>query len=368
MALPRQAPAQPRSASASVHPFKPMTNFDVRERVYHHAPQTIPSDVFNVLVFLSHFAKATGVCWPKNETIARYCRLDERRVRRAIKWLEDNRQLLVNRRPGRGKFSYYGIITGLDEAGVAGVARAMLATEQAHQKAPTPIDEKPTCDAPFSGENLPGEPPIDEKRGQEKGGMAEAELSVTTPDGEGIKNISGSRIHTTTPLPPTEPTPPAAQRAEQQRGGGGETATPIGRNRTAEQPAQAQQPSANAETVAALQAAGVRVYWRFAHLPAEVVKAAAAQVATARKADDRGALVANLLNAYTRGEWVPTEPEPAAPAVRVSDLPILLYQDISGTEKQRWQRRFASAEPAARPRILADFFAEYPDARAAAAV
>jgi hypothetical protein len=309
MALPRQAPAQPRSASASVHPFKPMTNFDVRERVYHHAPQTIPSDVFNVLVFLSHFAKATGVCWPKNETIARYCRLDERRVRRAIKWLEDNRQLLVNRRPGRGKFSYYGIITGLDETGVAGVARAMLATEQAHQKAPTPIDEKPTADTPFSSENLPDEPPIDEKRGQEKGGMAEAELSVTTPDGEGIKNISGSRIHTTTPLPPTEPTPPAASRAELQRGGGG-SATP-------QRPGTSASPPEGARYLVS-EDFGYYAVQTWGHLPVEVLRASVERHRA--KGKQNGAIVNAWRIVPPDQEAKPKPTTPAAPPVRPAAL------------------------------------------------
>jgi hypothetical protein len=337
MALPRQAPAQPRSASASVHPFKPMTNFDVRERVYHHAPQTIPSDVFNVLVFLSHFAKATGVCWPKNETIARYCRLDERRVRRAIKWLEDNRQLLVNRRPGRGKFSYYGIITGLDEAGVAGVARAMLATEQAHQKAPTPIDEKPTCDAPFSGENLPGEPPIDEKRGQEKGGMAEAELSVTTPDGEGIKNISGSRIHTTTPLPPTEPTPPAAQRAEQQRGGGGETATPSAGPGRAAAP-----PPAHPETIRYLSKLpnGERVSMAAGcgDVPLDVAQAAYQDAKRSPGVRSVAATTYAYLREWRAGNWAPPAAAPA-PVRAPEPEPVAV---LSAEERRRISAERAS--------------------------
>lgn len=130
------------------------------------------------------------------------------------------------------------------------------------------------------------------------------------PDGKSVTpKYRKERNITTTPLPPAEvaAAPPPTLDAEQQRGGGGASLRSTGPGRAAAQP------PVPPETRKALEAAGVRTAWRFASVPLDVARAAIAEVAAARKADDRGALIANLLNAYLRHEWAPSEAGAAAP-------------------------------------------------------
>ncbi len=304
-----------------------MTNFDVRRRVYEHAPRAIPSDVFNVLVFLSHLANADGVCWPKNETIAYNARLDERRVRRAIKWLEDHGQLIVNRRAGRGRCSYYGIITGLDDRAQVAVARAMEAAEQAHTK--------PTADTPFSDEKVRDVPPIREKRGQIKGGKSSADFGAVTRNDDQINEYTDPEIiDPTTPLPPAEvaaAAPPILDAPQRGGGGGGgeESAPRIGRA--------AAPPPAHPETIRYLQALpnGERVSMAAAcgDIPLDVAQAAYRDAKRSPGVKSVAGATYGYLQQWRAGNWQP--PPAAAPPPVEPPPPAELAPVLSAEERRR---------------------------------
>lgn len=298
-----------------------MTNFDVRRRVYEHAPRDISAGAFNVLTFLAHLANEYGVCWPKLDTLAWNTRMDERHVRRCLTWLEEQGQLVIHRRRGRGNAAVYGIATGL-------TARQLAALDQAVAQAAAALHRdagKPDISC-TNGDTKPGNlSAFPEKTGQIKPDIAIADFGSVMPNGDRINESAGSEIiDPPPPTPSTEGDAGALTPAAPAGGGGGDQLRPTGPGRAAAPP------PAYPDTVTYLHEQKVTMAAAYGDIPLDVAKAAAR--ATRNTTNGPGKLV-GLLKRYRAGEWEP--PAVAPPPVRQETGPDLTAEPPLTADQRR---------------------------------